>query len=295
MSFRKKNALQFLYFSIFALFILEEKIAIQGIKGSFHHTVVNSCFKNTSFSLLECYSFDELIQRVLIGEATKGVLAIENSIAGSIMPNYQLIDNDNLEITGEYFCEINHNLITFPGQSISEIKEVHSHPMALQQCKVFFEKYPHIKLIEANDTARVVKVLAKEKQKNVGAIAGKEAAAIYNMEILFENIQTIKNNITRFLIIQKKGQPAPSQSYNKASLKFLVDHKRGSLAAVLNVISDCKINMTKIQSVPVIATPGKYAFFLDIVFDSLSDFEKCKSILRIMTEEFRILGTYPKG
>ena len=164
--------------------------------------------------------------------------------------------------------------------------------MALLQCKEFFSDYPHIKLIEAHDTANVAKMIAEEKPKGIAAIAPKAAAQIYGLTVLAESIQTIKNNITRFVVVQKKNGFLAQEKINKASLKFILDHQRGSLAAVLNVMSDCLLNLTKIQSLPVIETPGKYAFFVDVTFDTFEQYEKAHQILKIMALEFKILGEY---
>jgi len=270
---------------------METKIAIQGIKGSFHHAVAMTCF-HESIALEECLSFDALVDAVLRGQVSQAVMALENSIAGSIIPNYALIDQNDLSIVGEYNLTIHHNLMAIAGQSIEEIHEVHSHPMALLQCKEFFRDYPHIKLIESADTADAARMIVNDQKKGIAAIAPKAAASIYGLNILAESIQTIKNNITRFVIVQKRIGSLPKEKINKASLKFVLDHQRGSLAAILNVMSDCLLNLTKIQSLPVIETPGKYAFFVDMTFDTFKQYEKARQILEIMALEFKILGEY---
>lgn len=270
---------------------MTEKIAIQGIKGSFHHAVAMDYF-SPSVALEECLSFDTVVEALLSGKVKQAVMALENSIAGSIIPNYALIDHNDLTIVGEYNLNIHHNLMALEGQSLHDITEVHSHPMALLQCKVFFKDYPHIKLIEAADTAEVAWRIANEKRKGMAAIAPREAADIYGLDVLATSIQTIKNNVTRFVIVQQKNETLPKDQINKASLKFVLDHQRGSLAAVLNVMSDCLLNLTKIQSLPVIETPGKYAFFVDMTFDTYEQYEKARKILAIMALEFKILGEY---
>ena len=164
--------------------------------------------------------------------------------------------------------------------------------MALLQCKAFFKQYPHIKLIEASDTADVARKISEEKLLGIAAIAPKEAAHIYGLNLLATSIQTIKNNVTRFVVVQQKNGALPKDQVNKASLKFVLDHQRGSLAAVLNVMSDCLLNLTKIQSLPVIETPGKYAFFVDMTFDTYEQYDKARKILAIMALEFKILGEY---
>jgi prephenate dehydratase len=269
---------------------MKTTVAIQGIKGSFHDEVAQQYFGN-HVEILPCESFDQLVQSVVDGKCKQAVMAIENSIAGSILPNYALLDQYDLSIFGEHFLSITHNLMAMPGQSISDIQEVHSHPMALLQCKQFFQAHPHIKLVESSDTAAVAKEISDNKQLGKGAIASQHAADLYGLQVINESIQTIKNNVTRFVIIQKSvGQTIADIS--KAAWKFALDHKRGSLATALNVMSDCKLNLTKIQSLPVIETPGKYAFFVDVTFDDPTDYLKAKSLLEIMATSFKILGEY---
>ena len=269
-------------------------IAIQGAEGSNHHKVARD-FYGSNIELKECMSFDALVARLLEGSATDGVMAIENTIAGSIIPNYALIDSNNLHIVGEEYLNIHHHLMALPGQTIKSIKEVWSHPMALLQCKEFFKKYPHIKLVEDVDTAEVAKRIAKKNIKGIAAIAPKIAAEIFGLQILEDDIQTIKDNSTRFVIVQTQLPTHSIEGINKASLKFELSHKRGSLAAVLNVLSDCKMNLTKIQSLPVIETPWKYSFFVDVTFDEYTDYQKLVKIIEIMAEDFKILGTYKNG
>ncbi len=267
------------------------RIAIQGIKGSNHHQVAKECFGNT-VDLVECLSFDGLVQELLNGNADQGIMAIENSIVGSIIPNYALLDQNNLHIIGEHYLGIHHNLMVTKGQKITAIEEVHSHPMALLQCKDFFKSYPKIKLVEDVDTAETAKRIQEQRLLNVAAIAPKVAAELYDLEIIAHEIQTIKNNATRFIIVKTKNSVLPETEINKASLRFITEHKRGSLAAVLNVMSDCNLNLTKIQSLPVIEQPWKYSFFVDVTFDSYEHYKKAKSLLGIMAEELMVLGEY---
>jgi len=266
-------------------------IAIQGAEGSNHHKVARDFYGNTML-LKECMSFDVLVASLLSGAATHGVMALENTIAGSIIPNYALIDTNNLHIVGEEYLNIHHHLMALPGQQIAHIKEVWSHPMALLQCKEFFKKHPHIKLVEDVDTAETAQRIQSGQLKGIAAIAPKVAAGLYGLEVLASDIQTIKNNATRFIIVKTTSKELPQEQINKASLRFVLDHKRGSLAAVLNVMSDCHLNLTKIQSLPVIDVPWKYAFFVDVTFDHYEDYTKARAILEIMATEFRVLGEY---
>jgi prephenate dehydratase len=272
---------------------MNKTIAIQGAEGSNHHKVARD-FYGTSIKLKECMSFDVLVDRLLDGSANYGVMALENTIAGSIIPNYALIDKHNLHITDEEYLNIHHHLMALKGQKIENIKEVWSHPMALLQCKEFFKKHPHIKLVEDVDTAEVAKRISKENLLGIGAIAPKIAAEIFDLEVIEDEIQTIKENSTRFVIVQTE-KPENNEEVNKASLKFQLDHKRGSLAAILIAISDCKMNLTKIQSLPVIETPWKYSFFVDVTFTEYKEYKKAVAIIEIMAEEFKVLGIYKNG
>lgn len=266
-------------------------IGIQGVAGSFHHQVAQEYF-NHEFVLDECLSFEELIDNLMSGKSDQAVMAIENSIAGPIIPNYALIDKNNLHIIGEHYLSIHQNLMALKGQKIEEILEVHSHPMALLQCMDFLKKYPNIKLVEDKDTAETARRIQEKQLNGIAAIASKTASLMYDLEIIAPEIQTIKNNMTRFVIIKKENSFVSKSEINRASIKFELDHKRGSLAAVLNVMSDCKLNLTKIQSLPKIETPWKYSFFVDVTFEKYEDYAKAKSLLNIMAEYFKVLGEY---
>jgi prephenate dehydratase len=270
---------------------LIKTVAIQGVKGSFHH-IVSQQYLDETVLVDECMTFDAVIDSVLNGKSDAAIMAIENSIAGSIIPNYALIDSHNLHIIGEHYLDIQHHLMALSGQTIDDIKEVYSHPMALLQCKAFFKQYPHIKLVEDIDTAQVAQRIQKNQTKNVAAIASRVAAQLFELDIISESIQTIKHNETRFFIVKTKNSVLAQNEINKASIKFELDHKRGSLATILNVLSDCKLNLTKIQSLPKIETPWKYAFFVDVTFESYNDYDKAKSIMDIMAQDFKVLGEY---
>ncbi|MGA1226774.1 MAG: prephenate dehydratase [Tamlana sp.] len=266
-------------------------VAIQGVKGSFHH-IVSQQFFEKQVSVIECLTFDRVVDSLITRECDAAIMALENSIAGSIIPNYALIDKYKLHIVGEHYLDIQHNLMALQNQVISDIGEVYSHPMALLQCKEFFKQYPHIKLIEDKDTAEVAQRIYEKQLKGVGAIASVKAAEMFELDILAQSIQTIKHNETRFAIVKRTNSEVPEIEINKASIKFETDHKRGSLATILNVMSDCKLNLTKIQSLPIVETPWKYAFFVDITFEKYADFKKAKSIIDIMAEGFKVLGEY---
>lgn len=272
-------------------FFMIKTVSIQGIKGSFHH-IVSQHYFDESVTVQECMTFDKVVDNLLTQQSDAAIMAIENSIAGSIIPNYALIDNNQLHIVGEHYLDIQHHLMALPNQTVADIHEVYSHPMALLQCKEFFKKHPHIKLIEDKDTAEVAQRIQKHELKNVAAIGSQLAAELFQLDILASSIQTIKHNETRFVIVKATNSEIPENDINKASIKFELDHKRGSLAAVLNVMSDCKLNLTKIQSLPKIETPWKYAFFVDVTFEHYDDFKKAKSIIQIMAQAFKVLGEY---
>ena len=269
---------------------MKKKIGIQGIRGSFHHIAVENYF-DKEIKLCEYLSFEDMILSLSKNEIQYALMAIENSTAGSIIPNYALIDEYNINIVGEHYLEISHNLMALKGQSLDDIKEIHSHPMALLQCRDFLKENPSIKLVEEKDTANVAKKISNTKTVGIGAIASKLAAKIYDLNLIKEDIQSIKKNQTRFVVL-KKDNDLDKLQINKASLKFELDHKRGSLAAILNVLSDCKLNLTKIQSMPKIETPWRYSFFVDVTFENLDNYLKAKSIIQIMAKEFKVLGEY---
>jgi len=273
---------------------METKIAIQGIKGSFHHQVAQQYFEQVD-GLDECMSFDDLVKSLINNRSQKGVMALENSIAGSIIPNYALIDRNNLHIIGEHYLDIHMNLMALKGQTIEDIKEVHSHPIALLQCAVFFSQYPHIKLVESGDTAETARRIQEQQLKGIGAVAAPIAADLYDLEILAAGIHTVQSNKTRFVIVKTTNKEWPKETINKASIKFELDDTPGCLATVLNVMNNCKLNLTKIQSMPIIDRPFQYSFFVDVIFEKYKHYEKAKNILALMTTHFKVLGEYQKG
>jgi len=269
------------------------KVAIQGIKGSFHHIVAERFF-GKKIDLLECMSFSEMPDLLHQEKADVLIMAIENTIAGAILPNYALIDDQQLNICGEYHLPIQHNLMVLNGQKIEDIKEVYSHPMALLQCHKFFKDYPHIKLIEDKDTAAVAKRIHDNQLKGVGAIASELAAEIFDLTILAPSIQTIKENATRFFILTNAGTKK-SVSANKVSIKFITSNDSGSLADILTVLAKHDLNLSKIQSMPVIETPWKYAFFADFVFKNYADYYDAMAEIKDKVETVKVLGEYTKS
>lgn len=275
----------------FFLIIMKGKVAIQGIKGSFHHQVALEYFQD-NVAIDECLSFEALADSLISNQSQLAVMAIENSIAGPIIPNYALIDKNNFHIIGEYYLDIVQNLMVLNGQKIEEIQEVHSHPMALLQCMDFFKKHPKIKLVEDKDTAETAKRIHENQLKNIAAIGSIVAAKLYDLNIIAPEIQTANNNMTRFFVISKEKSFVNKEEINKASIKFELDDTPGSLATVLNVMTNCKLNLTKIQSMPIIEAHFQYSFFVDVVFEKYKHYEKAVKILEIMTNEFKVLGEY---
>ncbi|WP_378185538.1 prephenate dehydratase [Aquimarina sp. W85] len=271
---------------------MKSKVAIQGIKGSYHHQVALQYFGET-VDVLECMSFGDVAMSLVKATSEHAVMAIENSIAGSIIPNYAYIDECGFSIIGEFYAPIQHCLMALPGQSITDIIEVHSHPMALLQCKEFFKKHTHIKLVEAPDTALVAQQIDKEKSLGIGAVAGAIAATLYHLDMLAQNIQTVNTNSTRFFILNHKSNTQQvREGVNKATLKMMIAHEQGSLATILNIMSNCNLNLTKIQSLPVPNQPWQYSFFMDVTFAKYDDLMNATVVIQDMILELKILGIY---
>jgi prephenate dehydratase len=268
--------------------------AIQGYEGSFHQVAAQQfCGKNVK--VLPCATFRELV-KLASGkkESDGGVMAIENSIAGSILANYNLLQKSNLKIIGEIYLQIRQNLLVNPGVKLEDIREVHSHTMALQQCYDFLDKHKW-KLVETEDTALSAKQVHQHKSKHIAAIASKLAADLFDLEVIAPNIHTMKNNYTRFLVLQRQDIAQPVRNANKASINFHTDHSRGSLAKVLTEIAEGGINLSKLQSFPIPGSDFKYSFHADMEFDNIAQFERVIEKIKPQTEEVRIYGVYRRG
>ncbi|AUC78347.1 prephenate dehydratase [Nonlabens sp. MB-3u-79] len=264
------------------------KIAIQGVQGSYHHQVASHLYGEVS--LQECSSFDQLAMAVANGDADKGVMAIGNSIAGSILPNYSLIKEQKLTITGEFYLNINHQLMALHGQKIAAIDEVQSHPMALLQCQPFFRKHQHIKLVETDDTAAAACRIAKDKKRGVAAIASAYAAKLYGLKIIGNHIQQVKKNTTRFVVVEKTDRQI--ENANKATIHFTTGHQAGSLGKVLTALGGLNINLSKIQSLPLIEKPFLFSFVADLEFEDLLQLEAAQLEIGILVESLEVLGVY---
>ena len=273
---------------------MSTKVSIQGYEGSFHQVAAQQFFgKNTL--VIPCASFKDVIKVASNKkESDGGVMAIENSIAGSILANYNLLQKSNLKIIGEIYLQIRQNLLVNPGVKLEDIREVHSHTMALQQCYDFLDNH-RWKLVETEDTALSAKHVHQHKSKHIAAIASKLAAELFQLEVLAPNIQTLKNNYTRFLVLQRQDVAQPVNDANKASVNFHTDHSRGSLAKVLTRIAEGGINLSKLQSFPIPGSDFKYSFHADMEFETIDQFEKVIEQMRPITEEIKIYGVYKRG
>lgn len=270
------------------------KIGIQGIQGSFHDEAASKYFQGENIDLVCFDGFRPLAKCVKNGDVDFGVMAIENTIAGTILPNYSLINDYELNISGEIYSRIELSLMANEGVSIENIKHVYSHPMALLQCADFLNRYPHVEALEHVDTADGARLVRDEKLLQAGAIASSRAAEIFGLNVLERNIETNKANYTRFLITSK-SELAEVVDKEKASLRLVTKHNPGSLADVLIIFKTFDINLTKIQSIPLVGKPYQYAFNIDVEWKSYHLFLEALNLIESQTESIKILGEYKKG
>jgi prephenate dehydratase len=273
---------------------MQTKVSIQGYEGSFHQEAARTFF-GKQVEVIPCATFREVVK--IAGnkkESDGAIMAIENSIAGSILPNYNLLQKSNLRITGEVYLQIKQNLLVNPGVKLEDIREVHSHTMALQQCYEFLDKYKW-KLVETEDTALSAKHIHQHKSKHIAAIASKLAAELFQLDMIAPSIQTMKNNYTRFLVLQREDMAAPVTDADKASVNFHTDHSKGSLAKVLTKIAEGGINLSKLQSFPIPGSDFKYSFHADMEFDSAEQFNQVIEAIRPLTAELKVYGLYKNG
>jgi prephenate dehydratase len=271
------------------------KIAIQGIESSFHDMAVKKMFPKKEIELIKCTSFEKVTESINNLSADFGVLAIENTIAGSILPNYNLIDESGLVIMDEVFLNIQMYMMALETETIHDILEIHSHPVALLQCKNYLRKIPpHIKIIEGIDTASEAKKIKEQNLKGIAAIAGKQVAEKFGLKILDSKIQNNSDNQTRFVLIGKKIKTNIKEA-TKATLKFKLDHRVGSLSNVLQLFSTFEISLTKIQSLPIIGEPWQYSFFVDVVFKDYKLFKEVIKVLEKAVKELKVVGAYKQN
>jgi prephenate dehydratase len=272
---------------------MNKKVAIQGFQASFHETAARQFFAE-DIDLLECANFPQLFTAMKSGKSDFAICAFENALAGSILPNYALLRNSNLEIFGEVYLCIEMNLLALAGQTIENIEEIHSHPMALLQCQEFLEKYPNIRLVESSDTGFAAKEIAEKQIKNRAAIASSRAGEVYNLQILASDIHDNKRNFTRFLALRKR-QGELVRNINKSSISFRANHTAGSLAKILTIIGEHGINLNKIQSLPVVGEEWKYFFYVDLRFEDFANYRKMMDEIEPLTRDLKILGEYQQG
>jgi len=274
------------------------KVAIQGIAGSFHDIAAQCYFGKDEVEVVPCSTFKELFACLKENGSMVGIIAIENTIAGSLLPNYNLLRESRLTIIGEHKLRIKHNLVALPGQKIEDIKEVHSHYMALLQCEDFLEENPQIKHVEAEDTAAEGLRIAQEQATGRAAITSRYAAELFGLEILAKGIETNKHNFTRFLVIGNelmRDKLVGDKERNKASLVFSLPHEEGSLSKVLTILSFYNINLTKIQSLPVMGQEWEYLFYIDVKFNDFVRYRQSLDAILPLTKNMRILGEYAEG
>lgn len=274
---------------------MAKTIAIQGGFGAFHEIAAHHFFENEEIKILPRNTFRDMVSTLKEHNTDFGIMAIENSLAGSIIPNYNLIINGSMHITGEIYLRIKQNLVAMPGVHISELKEVYSHPMAILQCQDFFDAHPNIRLIESMDTALSAKEVAEKKAMDLGAISSRLAAEKYGLDIIAESIETNKMNYTRFLILGENGIRIPNDEVNKASIFFTVAHKFGSLSKILSILSYYEINLAKIQSMPIPGKDWEYMFFVDVEINDYNMYKRSLEAIGPFTPSIGILGEYRKG
>ncbi len=273
---------------------MHKKVTTQGYEGSFHQVAARQFF-GKDVDVIPCATFREVVRIGEDAKASEGaVMAMENSIAGSILPNYNLLQKSKLQVIGEVYLSISQNLLVYPGVKLEDIKEVHSHPMAILQCLDYLENHQW-KLVETEDTALSAKQLRQHKSKHIAAIASKLAAQLFDLHVMTSDIHTLKNNITRFLIMVPVKQKVEIADADKASIYFQTDHSKGILSKVLAKIAQGGANLSKLQSMPIPGSTFKYGFYADIEFEQKKQLDKLLVDLKSMTNSFKLFGLYKKG
>lgn len=273
-----------------------KRVTIQGIEGCFHDAAARGYFKDSAVEVVPCDSFPSMFETLATDPSLIGIMAIENTIAGSILANHELLRKSNLKIVGEYKMKISHVLCALPGETIESVTEVNSHPMALMQCEEFIRSVPHFKMVEMFDTAGAAKEIAGKKLKGHAAVCGEYAAGLYGLDILEKGIETNKRNSTRFLILADPlnvPELIPKkEEVNKASIEFTLPHTNGALSKILTILSFYEINLSKIQSLPIIGREWEYRFYVDLTFDSYIRYYQSIEAIRPLLNDFKNLGEY---
>ena len=275
-----------------------KRIAIQGLTGSFHDIAANQYFDGEQVQLICCATFEEVFENIRRDPTVIGMMAIENTIAGSLLHNYELLRDSGTTVVGEHKLHISHCICCLPDDGWDTIQEVHSHPVALMQCRNFLSGHPKMKAVESEDTAGSAKEIAEGRHHGWAAICSASAARLYGMKILEDHIEDNKHNFTRFLVVcnpRKADFLRPLDRTNKSSLVFSLPHEEGSLSQVLSILSFYKINMTKIQSLPIIGHEWEYMFYVDVTYDNLTRYRQSIDAIAPLTKELKILGEYQDG
>lgn len=275
-----------------------KRIAIQGQVGSFHDVASHRYFEGEEIELICCDTFEDVFAEMKKDSNVIALVAIENTIAGSLLHNYELLRESGMQIVGEHKLRISHSIMCLPDEDWDDITEVNSHPVALMQCRDFLKKHPNMKVVEADDTAGSAKMISEGQMRGHAAICSKFAAPLYNMKVLEESIETNKHNFTRFLVLcdpwQAEELSMPNQS-NKASIVFSLPHNEGSLSQVLSIFSFYKINLTKIQSLPIIGREWEYMFYIDVMYEDYTRYHQAIDAVRPLTKQLKVLGEYKEG
>ncbi|MBQ5981032.1 MAG: prephenate dehydratase [Prevotella sp.] len=272
-----------------------KRIAIQGVLGSFHDIAAHQYYDGEQIQIICCATFEEVFENIKRDPTVIGMLAIENTIAGSLLHNYELLRASGVTIVGEHKLHIEHCICCLPEDDWSTIQEVHSHPVALMQCRGFLANHPDMKAVEAEDTAGSAEFISKNQCRGWAAICNSSAAKMYGLKILEDHIEDNKHNFTRFLVVsnpQKADFLRPLDKTDKSSLVFLVPHEEGSLSKVLTILSFYSINLTKIQSLPVIGHEWEYLFYVDVTYNNLIRYRQSIDAIIPLTRELKILGEY---
>jgi prephenate dehydratase len=275
-----------------------KKVAIQGIAGSYHDVAARLYFEGEELEIIGCHSFKDVVRMIHDDASVTGWMAIENTIAGSLLQNHELIRQSGCVIIGEYKLRISHTLAALPGAKLSEITEINSHPIALMQCAEYLDSLPGVKVVEKSDTAESARWIAEEKQYGHAAICGRPAAEIYGLEVLAEGIETNKRNFTRFLALADPWMAEDRQkgiSKRKSSIVFSLPHAAGSLSKVLTILSFYDMNLSKIQSLPIIGREWEYLFYVNLIFDDYTRYKQALDAIMPLTKDLKILGEYAEG
>jgi prephenate dehydratase len=275
-----------------------KKIAIQGILGSYHDVAARNYFEGEDIEIIGCHTFKDVVRQIRDNPSVTGLMAIENTIAGSLLQNHELIRQSECSIIGEYKLRISHSLAALPGTSLADVKEVNSHPIALMQCAEYLATLPGVKIVETEDTAMSAKWIADNRRQGLAAICGSQAAKIYGLDVLAEGIETNNRNFTRFLVIADKWNAEDRMKNvrkDKSSVVFALPHVSGSLSKVLTILSFYDMNLTKIQSLPIIGREWEYLFYVNLTYSDYTRYKQALDAILPLTKDLKILGEYAEG